>query len=323
MDSETRALNFSIQGSLITRMAREAVFYTDPPRIKWAIDLLMGSIVTDELSEGDRLALAIKIIEGDADIVGVYPSDDYGVDVHDEAKHAGKLWKHLEQKYAELQEIKSENLKLKQMLSFVGEDLQDDTKHRINRTWRSDMDDDEDIFPSLDDTTQWLDGLSGGMSSQDEAMVDSYLERMRHKAFGRNSPLAADKAADTVSAQVSEAYAAANPTDADYGWLSPTGEFFPVDFAEHSSWAWEYIRKQTPDPKERDKVIFSAGIESAGDYLQSRGWVLLHNPSMGTAIVTEGPTQTLTKAQREFLYDYYTARGKHAMAEKYFKEEND
>jgi len=44
---------------------------------------------------------------------------------------------------------------------------------------------------------------------------------------------------------------------------------------------------------------------------------------MGTAFVTAGPTRTLTKAQREFLYDYYTTRGKHPMAEKYFKEESD
>lgn len=39
-----------------------------------------------------------------------------------------------------------------------------------------------------------------------------------------------------------------------------------------------------------------------------RGWVLLHNPSQGIAIPTRDFSREYTKAQKEFLYDYYMER---------------
>ena len=62
----------------------------------------------------------------------------------------------------------------------------------------------------------------------------------------------------------------------NYGWLSPAGRFYPVDWGQHDSWAWEHIRElvdsESLTMKER---ISSAGM---GDVLMNRGWVLLHNP---------------------------------------------
>ena len=52
----------------------------------------------------------------------------------------------------------------------------------------------------------------------------------------------------------------------------------------------------------------SADIVGAGDYLIRRGWVLLHNPSQGIAIPTRDFSREYTKAQKEFLYDYYMER---------------
>ena len=46
----------------------------------------------------------------------------------------------------------------------------------------------------------------------------------------------------------------------------------------------------------------------AGDWLVERGWVLLHNPSRGIAFPTKNPVKEYTKAQKEFLYDYYMER---------------
>lgn len=42
--------------------------------------------------------------------------------------------------------------------------------------------------------------------------------------------------------------------------------------------------------------------------LVERGWVLLHNPSQGIAFPTKNPVKEYTKAQKEFLYDYYMER---------------
>lgn len=42
--------------------------------------------------------------------------------------------------------------------------------------------------------------------------------------------------------------------------------------------------------------------------LQKKTWVLLHNPQQGIAIPTRDITREYTKAQKEFLYDYYMER---------------
>ena len=51
-------------------------------------------------------------------------------------------------------------------------------------------------------------------------------------------------------------------------------------------------------------------IFGAGDWLVERGWILLHNPSQGIAFPTKNPVKRYTKAQQDFLYDYYMERGK-------------
>lgn len=89
-------------------------------------------------------------------------------------------------------------------------------------------------------------------------------------------------------------------TTADYGWLEPNGRFHEVDWGEHQDWANEYVEENYPDQSEN--------IIDAGGWLTDRGWVLLHNPSQGVAIATGSLVRDMTKAQKEFLYDYYTER---------------
>ena len=55
-------------------------------------------------------------------------------------------------------------------------------------------------------------------------------------------------------------------------------------------------------------VKSSTDVIGAADYLVRRGWVLLHNPQQGIAIPTRDITREYTKAQKEFLYDYYMER---------------
>ena len=112
-----------------------------------------------------------------------------------------------------------------------------------------------------------------------------------------------------------------NEHEDNYGWLEPNGEFHPVEFAEHQGWAGQYIREKRPD-LEKEFRDWGKGVpfNSAGDFLVSKGWVLLHNPGMGVAFVTPEEGARPTKAQREFLFGYYTDRGRHDMAKKYLEE---
>lgn len=102
----------------------------------------------------------------------------------------------------------------------------------------------------------------------------------------------------------------------NYGWLSPTGEFFPVEWGNHILWAREYMDSHSLwEPYNRKAYIY------ASDYLTDRNWILLHNPMQGEAYVTMSSIKTPTKKQRDFLFDYYTRRGNHNEAKRWLEDE--
>lgn len=113
--------------------------------------------------------------------------------------------------------------------------------------------------------------------------------------------------------------------DDNYGWLSPRGEFFPVEWGDHQAWAHEKAlelglidENKTWENSKGEKRCAWTGRE--GDVLVDNGWVLLHNPSMGIAIAHSSPMKRLTNAQKEFLFGYYTDRGKNDLAAEYLDD---
>lgn len=102
----------------------------------------------------------------------------------------------------------------------------------------------------------------------------------------------------------------------NYGWLSPTGEFFPVEWGDHTQWAYDYI-----DEHNLWEQVKVKSHNTAGDFLTERGWILLHNPQQGEAFVTSNTVKRPTKRQREFLYDYYTRRGNFKEAKRWLEDE--
>ena len=111
----------------------------------------------------------------------------------------------------------------------------------------------------------------------------------------------------------------------NYGWLDPAGNFYPVEFAEHQSWAHEKVLELGWTSKDVNTWVDKSGntrcawTGEEGDILIDHGWVLLHNPGKGIAFVTSSPMKPLTKAQREFLYRYYSDRGLWKQAEQYLE----
>ena len=99
--------------------------------------------------------------------------------------------------------------------------------------------------------------------------------------------------------------------DDDYGWLEPNGTFHAVEWGEHQVWADHYLEEHLSE-EEYDKYY----LFEAGDYLTEHGWILLHSPSQGIAYITRDNSARVTKAQKEFLYQYYIDRDCH-------KEAND
>lgn len=112
-----------------------------------------------------------------------------------------------------------------------------------------------------------------------------------------------------------------------YGWLSPTGEFFEGEFGEHEALA----RKISDTKIEKHAFLFAnrkrrengeVEFNTVGDFLVDRGWVLIDNPlRYGVDKVTYNYEKCLTKAQKEYLYDYFYNRGEKERA-KTFLEDN-
>lgn len=113
----------------------------------------------------------------------------------------------------------------------------------------------------------------------------------------------------------------------DYGWLDPGGTFYEVEWGNHQEWAQNYIEENFPevaDDSEVDmQVKCNVGLIGAGDWLVERGWILLHSPSRGIAFPTRNPLKRYTKAQQEFLYDYYMERGKEKEANSVYQEDSE
>lgn len=111
----------------------------------------------------------------------------------------------------------------------------------------------------------------------------------------------------------------------DYGWLEPNGTFHDVEWGEHQEWAQNYIEGKHPEFEEDADMQMKCGVGliGAGDWLVERGWVLMHNPSQGIAFPTRNPVGMFTKAQKEFLYDYYMERNCENKANEIYMNEED
>lgn len=113
----------------------------------------------------------------------------------------------------------------------------------------------------------------------------------------------------------------------DYGWLAPDGTFYEVEWGNHQEWAEKYIRTNMTEEQWLEAGIHekgkfqSASYNTFGDWLVEHGWVLLHSPSQGIAFPTRNPLKRYTKAQQEFLYDYYMEREKEKEANSVYAEE--
>lgn len=91
---------------------------------------------------------------------------------------------------------------------------------------------------------------------------------------------------------------------APYGFISPDGEFHAVEFADHERFAGDYMRDH-----EGWEEVLKNDCRTATDFLVlKKGWLLLHNPSLGKPFLTSGD-KPMTKAQREALFDYFTKYG--------------
>ena len=104
-----------------------------------------------------------------------------------------------------------------------------------------------------------------------------------------------------------------------WGWLSPTGEFDEGDFGDHEQVAYDIIERKGWDDEWSN---WERGTCRLGrDFLtRVKGYALLHNP-MGLSYTIVSREKPLTKAQKEFLYDYFIKAGDVSRANELYKED--
>ena len=285
-------LHFSIEGEFITKLARER-FYVDHQLSK-AIEIVWTATETDQLTDIEHLILCIEVISGSKSIVGTYPGDDYGIKenkesnitIHDFINEIDKLQEKIDKQESEYNELLRKYL-------FVCERLSDSKMRSIDYDYRNEYD--EHLF-DLDDhyNTSALLAIDKYNKSNP---VDSYISHMK------------------------------DSRDDDYGWLEPDGTYHPVEWGHHSDWAREYADKHYPF-KDYANMYWKTDAKGerhhyvCGDFLvYVLGWVLLDSPYQGIATPKYDQSRRLTKAQKEFLYDYYIDRNLHDRANEIYKDD--
>lgn len=180
-----------------------------------------------------------------------------------------------------------------------------------------------DTQNELEQTTNKYLDLYDGVAEQSVENVE-YNDNKRvlidlFKSYGDYS--AAQERSYSDMSPILKDYFETSKFDDNYGWLKPTGEFIPVEFGDHQKYAQTVITDNGWDNEYWDWHKMSGNLSHIeADYLvYEKGWVLMHNPAQGLANPTIG-NKSLTKAQREFLFDYYSKRNKIDLANKYFLE---
>lgn len=289
-------LHFKVEGEFVTNVARER-FYQDHD-LSGAIELVQSASATDQLSEVEHLMLALEIIAGKKSIVGTYPGDDYGVEENEDTdcyfddfiKEIDNMQRRLEDKEKELQQVYSK-------YSFVLDQLPDYKLKNINDQYHSEY-------------GEYLFERSSKYTDSTLLAIDNYNKRNPLNEF-------LERTRDTKEHKY-----------ADYGWLQPDGTYHEVDWCGHAKWAQEYLEEHYPYREHHDLYWKVDAQGERHHYVNSDclvyclGWVLLDNPMQGIATPKYDPARGMTKAQKEFLFDYYIDRGMNDRASKIYKEDD-
>lgn len=279
----SKQLQFSIQGEYITNIAREKAIYEG--NIPKAIEILIGCLYTQEIPFEKRLLYCLMILNEKARIAGTYPNDDYRLVIDDETETdlQKELTILLQQNTTKQQKIQSDYNKLLQQYNFLLKFL------NLSEYKQREIDDayyeeyNEHIFDIHRDENPVL-----------STMVSEYIERQK-----------------------------SNTTD-DYGWLEPNGTYHPVEWGDHQEWAINYLEKH--HPYANDKTLYHTDKNkniAGGDVLIYKlHWILIHNPSQGIGHITKDPSFEPTKAQKEFLYNYYIERNRNKEANELYANNN-
>lgn len=297
----SQKLHFSIEGEFITKFAREKLFAEKD--LDAAICILRSALESDNLDSDEQLMLCLHILHGSASIVGNTGDESYGVvtrdDLDSRPTNLSSIGTLISGMATELKLLKKENSDLHHKISYLAGEISDYELQNINKSYYEDTG--EPMFYGMD--------ASISANQPDNNVMDerlgSFLEQRRreNEAMKNNGEL-----------------------ECDYGWLEPNGTWHPVKWGEHARWAHDWLEEHMPydkNPKmywRKDENGDRRSIVNGDVLVYSLNWILLDSPWQGLARVVRNPAREMTRAQKEFLYDYYIKRNRHEEAGALYKE---
>ena len=276
-----------ITGESITNAAREA-FY-ERHDLEKAMLILREALVTDDLTYNQVTLLMLQILNYDADIVGRTDDGTYGIKFRDDIDENKCLLQNVMTEFKTIVEnketLEKEHKDILRKYLFLYDNISDREKERINKDY-------------YEENGEYMFGKN---EFTKPSIVNEYLSRQK-----RNM-----ESSEEVH---------------DYGWLSPDGTFYPVEWGDHTEWAYKYAEEHYPYKKNSDKYWKEDGQGNkkqyvGGDFLiYCCHWVLIDSPMQGEGRPQYDRVFGMTKAQKEFMYDYYMQRGRNKEANELWLE---
>lgn len=275
---EEKALSFNVEGEFITQLAKEWLFY-EGKEFEKVMELLLSCMCGTDMSEETLKRFAEDILIGRAAFSGNTANNTFCMTIYEPDEQP---------------EIPK----------------QFDIFHRFSEEVRKRKDAEKE-------KKKYAEWYAVAME-----YVPEYLKNQVREEIGQ--PIESRYGSDMLYGFMERMLDEEKHSTEDYGWLAPDGTFHEVEWGKHQEWAEKYIRTNMTEEQWLEAGIHekgkfqSASYNTFGDWLVKCGWVLLHNPSQGIAFPTKNPVKRYTKAQKEFLYDYYMERGKEKEANRIY-----
>lgn len=282
--AERETLMFSVEGKFITELAREWLFYEGKPFEK-VMDLLLSCMGGTDMSEKELRRRAEDVLIGRAEFCGNTANGTFCMTAYD-ANGQPDIPERFNIFYRYSEEIRK----------------------------RKEAEKEKEMY------MEWYDVAM-------QYVPESLKNEVRRET---GQPIESHYGSDELAGFMERMLGEEKHSTEDYGWLAPDGTFYEVEWGNHQEWANNYLKEYLSEEEQKAALIeinmsgmtkSGTDIMGAADYLVRRGWVLLHNPSQGIAVPTRNPLKRYTKAQQEFLYDYYMERGKEKEANSVYAEE--
>ena len=305
---ESRTLSFGITGEFITKVAREWFFIESKP-YEVVEELLLSGMSGTDIPKGKLQLMAQDILLGRAEFRGNSWDDTYRYVILDNPAEMNLIAEYAKVKRELKREKESrENLSQKYLALLDG----------LRMWYDGEL---EDALDSIEDQDA-KDIVIDLMALHDQVLLEYYPGYGRKVKFRDSDDevviqkTTGEPLLDSFFRQKSFE----DQFEDNYGWLEPNGTFHEVPWCDHQEFARKTIENRGWQD-EFDRWDDDTSIYCNGDFLtQVKGWALLHNPGRGVAIVTRDESKRLTKAQREFLFDYYAKRKMMDKAKEYLED---